>query len=230
MKTQTPFPPRASRRLRRRRIALRWPSAPLFLRPRSVAFTFLELVVVITIIGLLIAAGVPHMQKSQRKSELRMAARNIVSVLKYARAEAVSRRQRVEVRFDLKEHLFRMDLLIDGIPASMREEQELRVDSEEEIHRLPRTKDLKRVAISKIYTFDQVTQINDEEGQPTIVALRFYPRGTATGAIIVLQTLRNKKDKEEYMTVELFRTTGIVEVYEGRPADDNEEMREEDGG
>lgn len=199
-------------------------------RLRARAFTFLEIVVVITIIGLLIAAGVPHMQKAHRKSELRMAARNIISLLKLARAEAISRRQRVEVRFDLQEHCYRMDLLLEGLPASIREEQGQHVESEEEVHQLPRTAAELRVAFSKIYTFDQLTLINDEDGQLRIVALRFYPRGTATGAIIVLQTLRKKQSNEEYMTVELFRTTGIVEAYGGRPADDEEEMREAEEG
>ncbi|MBN1517386.1 GspH/FimT family pseudopilin [Candidatus Sumerlaeota bacterium] len=200
-------------------------------RSASRGMTMIEIVVVVVILGMLLAVAAPSMKHMLHRGQLRGEARNLVSLLKYARNEAVSRNQLVELHFDLREHVYRLDLMLDGIPANVREEDEMRVESEERVIELPSND----VQFTAVVTYEMErnrrykeqdpylkkrnrrSSSRDDEDDADIVTLRFYPRGTATGASIVLQSVKENRDEEKFMTVELYSTTGRVEVHNGKP-------------
>lgn len=173
------------------------------------AFTLIEVLVVIVIVSMLATMAIPRFKTVFRSNQLRTSARDIVSLMRLARAEAITQRSIVYLRFDLDSHVYRLDLNLDGISARERQEGRGYLDPSEQIRELPET-----VLFNNIVTFDEYTLVGDQ-----IVELRFFPRGTATGAIILLQTHHEDEKNAKYMTVELFRTTGNVEVYEGQPKD-----------
>lgn len=74
-------------------------NVPLGAAARVRGFTLLELLVVITIIGLLMALATPFMVDTIAASRLTMAGSNLEQYLSLAQQEALTRNQPVEVRF-----------------------------------------------------------------------------------------------------------------------------------
>lgn len=68
------------------------------------AFSLLELLVVMTLIGLLTAVAVPNFGRSLAPLQARSSANKITALLRYARSQAVTRQQACRVLFDIPEH------------------------------------------------------------------------------------------------------------------------------
>ena len=65
------------------------------------AFTLIELVLVVSIIGIVVAISVPNFIRSTRGSRLRTAARSVVMAGRYARSMAVLQQKEMRLIFDL---------------------------------------------------------------------------------------------------------------------------------
>lgn len=66
------------------------------------AFTLIEILVVLAIITIMLAVGIPFLRGGSQRMRLKSALRGSISLLNYARAEAISRRRWVKV--DLKDN------------------------------------------------------------------------------------------------------------------------------
>ncbi|NQT92448.1 MAG: prepilin-type N-terminal cleavage/methylation domain-containing protein [Lentisphaerae bacterium] len=65
------------------------------------AFTLIEVLLVVAIIGVVTAVTTPYFVRSIRGNRLRVAARTVVMAGRYARSMAVLRQEELRVRFDL---------------------------------------------------------------------------------------------------------------------------------
>jgi len=65
------------------------------------AFTLIEVLLVVAIIGVVTAVTTPYFVRSIRGNRLRVAARTVVMAGRYARSMAVLRQEELAVRFDL---------------------------------------------------------------------------------------------------------------------------------
>jgi len=166
------------------------------------ALTLLEITVALTIISILIAVVIPNFGPLRLRGQLRTSARNLAALIRYARGEAIYGHRVVKLRLDVESPRYRLDLMIDSVPASKRDEGELYLV--ESVRKLP----------EKVY-FDRVVLYGVPE-QPSdgIVVLDFTHRGNVTPASVVLADTKGRR-----MTVDIFGTTGAVEVYQGLPPD-----------
>jgi len=76
-------------------------SMPISTRRVPTGFTLVELMLVLTIIGIVVAVGVPSMAKSIRGNRLRLAASTVVKAGRYARSMAIMRQQEVRLAFNV---------------------------------------------------------------------------------------------------------------------------------
>lgn len=179
-------------------------------RQRS-GFTMLEIMVVVAIFAIVSVLVIPRMSGTFRKGELKSAARELASTLRFARHQAVVRGGGCEVRFDPEQGRFQavaVKLGSDGLPiedadlAEEREDGDINFDGDAaRIRTLP-----SNVFFTVIHTTAPPSEGNK---RPRVI---FYPDGSATAAFIGLQS---KDDKA--LSVEVYRTTGLSTVKPGDP-------------
>ena len=162
--------------------------------------TLLEITVVLMIVSVMLVVAIPSFGPLRRKSELRTSAREIAALVRYGRASAIFGHRVVKLRIDVPNRRYRLDLMIDSTPASKRDEEDVR--DVEAVRDLP-----ERIYFDRVVLYEK-----SEESRDDIAVLNFNPRGTVTAVTIVLADLKGHR-----MTVDVFGTTGAVEVYQGAP-------------
>jgi len=163
--------------------------------------TLLEIVVSMMIISILLAVVIPNLGPMRLKGQLRTASRNVAALIRYARVEAIYRHRPVKVRIDTESAQYRVDLMLEGRPARERDGEELELV--EEVRDLP----------DRVF-FEEVTVYGGERVRRGVVVLDFLPSGTVTPATIVFSD-----GKGQRMTLDVFGTTGAVEIYSGEPVE-----------
>jgi len=76
---------------------------------RAAGVTMLELLVVLSLMGLMAAMAVPMLSGGVSGSELKGAAREVAAGLRFARSDAVATRRETRLVFDLEQRTFRID-------------------------------------------------------------------------------------------------------------------------
>jgi general secretion pathway protein H len=120
-------------------------------------FTLLELMVVLFIVILGFSALGINLSSGNNATEVKAAARDIVSALRYARGEALIARTDISFDMSLKENTYT-------------------VSSREKIYKIPKTIDV-----------TLVTAQNELSSQDGIGSIRFFPDGSATGGRLTLE-------------------------------------------
>ncbi len=178
--------------------------------------TLLELMVVIMILAIMTVFVVPNMRGLRERNKLVSASRQIVSLIRYARTEAITGERETEIRFDVEGGRYRLDLnrYIPSSNGSWSRSEKKRSEFEH-IRHLPHF----------VY-FKEVATDADPDSRGKIGRVVFYPDGSATGATIVLENRPpRKKGKTRYMTIEVPPATALPEVYNKTP---EELAREQD--
>jgi type II secretion system protein H len=181
---------------------------------RQRAFTLLEILMVIMIMGILVAITLPRMSGTFGIARLKSTARDLTGILRYARNTAVLREQPCEIRFDMDKGQYQLVLLDasgdiyeerHSTRRSRRREEDATAnvmgDDVAGVRQLPN-----RVFFTVIYTDAPLT---DDTHRPRVI---YYPDGSATPATIAIED-----DKKHAISVEVFRTTGMARVSQGLP-------------
>jgi general secretion pathway protein H len=148
------------------------------------AFTLIEIMIVVAIIGLIAATGIPSIIKALQKEGMRKAESDVLEVCQTARANAIFHHQTVSVIFNPAERSFNAEggaaehsglvhasVLPDGVDFAM-------------------------------------LDINLQDFGATVGRVRFFPNGTSDEMTIVLH------DKERWRKITLEFSTGLASVSE----------------
>jgi prepilin-type N-terminal cleavage/methylation domain-containing protein len=160
--------------------------------------TFLELLTVITILAVLMGVTFPTLRAFNEKNKLRGTVREIVALIKYARAEAIFGQRMTEVFFDLEKRQFWLDL----------REPDPRT-GEYNPKRKKRQLEQKRTLHQDLW-FDEVTAYDTNIIRDKVVAVDFYPDGSASPLFLTVANRAGAK-----LTIEVIKSTGRAEVTPG---------------
>lgn len=166
--------------------------------------TLLELSIVIVILGVMMAFSIPNMRGMNDKNKLISSTRQLVGLIRYARAEAITREYETEIRIDVEKGRFRLDLneyknqrIMGSGDRIEKKRQQL-----EQIQDLPRD-----VRFTKVYTE------LDPQGIERISRIVFFPDGTATWADINLESRpKHKESKVRNLKIEVSHSTALPNV------------------
>ena len=166
--------------------------------------TFLEIMVVLVVLGVLAAVTAPNFTGSHERNKLKAATRELALLAKYARQQAVLRNTRTEIYVDVQEHKYWLDLTPPDMPRRIRSSRRDRRGNMEADHFL----DKRQGRIQ----FLSATSAADEELEPDVSRIQFHRNGSASAATVVIVD-----QKERQMTVEITGSTGGVRAYKGEP-------------
>lgn len=189
--------------------------------------TFLEIMVVLVIIGIIAAVAIPNLTGTRSRTELRTAARTLAAAGIQARQMAISYGEQTELIIDLEQEQWMIRFSPeDEDSREGRRRSRMRTDREmqpgqtsaEQIRELPQ-----RVTFGEITTRsggDERTSRRARAGDE-LRRLTFYPNGSSSGMAIQL-----RNDRERSLTVDFDPAGGRPEIYEGEPKTMAEKLRE----
>lgn len=175
-------------------------------------FTFIEIMLVIMLLGVLAAVSLPRMGSTFHRAQVQAEARELVGVLRYARHTAILRGDGAEVRFDPERgeyELLLVDLDLEGMPGREYAPHARRYRTDESSVVVPDdVRGLHRLPDGVVFTLFQSSASPSRETKlPRVV---YYPDGSASPARIAIKGNRSKE-----LNVQIFRTTGMAMVKEG---------------
>ena len=176
---------------------------------RKEGFTFLELVVVITIMGIMMAVTLPRFSSTFSKATLGGTARGLAGTMAYVRSTAVKDGRSYFLNIDLDNHEYWITYFNEEADLSLIDYEELDI-LDEEIYTELRDTFVARTKLQKKIEFAQVV-LGDGEGiSDGVVQIEFRPDGTADETVIHLMN-----PKERFYTVYLEHYNAQARAYKG---------------
>lgn len=170
------------------------PPLPRRARSHSSGFSLVELLAVITIMGLMAGVVAVSWAASLPRAELNSAVHDIAAAVSGARSDAISRNGQFRIYYDLDANSYRVvSPYRSGGGLAQTEEERLVVKRV----RLPEGIELRRVSIDGVHY---------EDGQ---VFVTFDPLGSATGHTLHLV----QAPAQTPMTIEVLPLTGLVRFH-----------------
>ena len=165
------------------------------------AFTLIEIMVVVAIMGLILATGIPSIYRIWKKEGMRQAVSDVVEVCSNARARAIFSGSQVEVVFHPLERRFE----IGGGSVSTAPPREGEVENLEKPPPPPGSGQTGQLPEDIIIEMLDVNLSEYRESE--FVRVRFFPNGTSDEMTLIL---RSSKNEQRGITLEI--TTGLASV------------------
>ena len=165
------------------------------------AFTLIEIMVVVAIMGLILATGIPSIYHIWKKEGMRQAVSDVVEVCSNARARAIFSGSQVEVVFHPLERRFE----IGGASGSTAPPREGEVENLEKPPPPPGSGQTGQLPEDIIIEMLDVNLSEYRESE--FVRVRFFPNGTSDEMTLIL---RSSKNEQRGITLEI--TTGLASV------------------
>ena len=172
------------------------------------AFTLIEIMMVVAIIGLVMTMGVPAILRATRQEPMRKAVNDVMEICSHARAQAILHGVTITVVF----HPQSRQIAIAGVVTANSTDNPTQpvVPTEESKPSASATQTLNSAQFADSITIDML-DINLLEYKDADEAyVRFFPRGTSDEMTLVLHS------GSQYLKVTLETTTGLASVEEIR--------------
>ena len=166
----------------------------------SRAFTLIELMIVVAILGIVMAMGVPAIYRVFHKDPLRKAVSDIMEVCSNARAQAIWRGEKTELWFRPADRQF-------GVAGASTPSRAEGGDAADEGGAPAPGPSALLAAWSDRITLEMLDVNFIEYKDWEEARVRFYPNGTSDEMTIVLRS-----DQSEYRKISLECTTGLATV------------------
>ena len=172
-------------------------------RHAAAAFTLIELMVVVAIMGLILATGIPSLYRIWKKEGMRQAVSDVVEVCSNARAKAIFSGSQVEVVFHPLERRFE----VGGGSVRTAPVSEVEAESAAPPSPAPRSGSGQAGQFSADIIIEMLDVNLSEYRESEFVRVRFFPNGTSDELTLIL---RSSKNEQRGITLEI--TTGLASV------------------
>ncbi|MFN3477449.1 MAG: GspH/FimT family protein [Candidatus Methylomirabilales bacterium] len=160
----------------RRRLNVQHPTSSIQHPASNIGFTLLELVVVLVIVGMAFSLVLPAIGSGLRHWRLRGAAREVVTLLKFTRNQAVVKKEPFQVILDRSRNLYWLDKGDAPVLSDPDQADE---------------KGIRLYALPNGVRFGEVT-VDGSNREGERVGILFFPRGSSTGGEVQILDERGK--------------------------------------
>jgi prepilin-type N-terminal cleavage/methylation domain-containing protein len=170
-------------------------------RSKSHAFTLIEIMVVVAIMGIILTMGIPSIVKAIKREGMRKAVNDVVEVCSHARARAILSGTETQVIFHPRERRLEVSggggtpKYPDGAP--------------ETITSTPAGSGLSAQLPDEI-TIEMLDINLLEYGESDVARVRFYPNGTSDEMTLILHSLKGNQN-DAWRKIWLEVTTGLAD-------------------
>lgn len=178
------------------RIAPRAPGQPVS------AFTLIEIMIVVSILGIVMSMGIPTIYQLTKKEDMRKAVADIVEVCSNARAQAILRGTTVEVRIYPEERRFSV-----AAPPPARASDDAAASPTPTPARTDVPRSGLSAQISERVTIEMIDVNFIEYKDAEEARVRFHPNGTCDELTVILRS-----EKNEFRKISLEITTSLASV------------------
>lgn len=182
------------------------------------AMSFIEIMIVVVILGVLVGVAAPTMKGLHRRNRLAAVVREFAALARYARNQSILIGHTTEIRINEDMNKYRLYLNPPGLDRGVRSSRKQDQTEMEYSRHL----DEKRGRI----TFKSVVSAgNDDERRRSVVSIiRFFRNGSATPATLVIAN-----SEERSVTIQIAGATGAVRI-NPKPTEKKTETEEDDEG
>jgi type II secretion system protein H len=172
-------------------------------RRRRFAFTLIEVMIVVAIMGIVVTMSVPMVYKVWRREPLNKAVRDVVEVLSNARAQAIMQGRMVELLLYPQERRMAVSGFggapqsQDAEPWSIEEKNQISLDAGSGMS----------AVIDEQVTIEMMDVNLIEYKDAEFARVRFYPNGTCDEMTLILHS-----DKGDWLKISLEVTTSLASV------------------
>lgn len=181
------------------------------------AFSFVELMFVVVVLGVLAAVALPRFAGAMRGAALQSTARDLAAISSIARQSAVTSQQETMLVLDQEQRRW----FLNG-PVLDERERRRAASRSTRVEPLARSDEEQPRRLDDRVRFHQIAPPNGRvySDRDTVV-IRFFPNGASSGATIVLAD-----DRDRRMTVEIEAATGRAVAYNGGPRSFQERLEQ----
>jgi|GEM_PF-542066 len=184
--------------------------------------TLLEISIVIVILAALMLFSIPNMRGMHEKNKMTSASRELVSLIRFARSEAITSEHETEIRIDKEKARYRLDLNRYK-SARIRGSGDIQSRKREQIERI-------RYLPRDIY-FKKIKTELDPYGREKIARIVFYPDGSALWAEINLESHpKHKESRKRQLFIEVPHATALPNVTKKAPELEKSSEKEQTAG
>ncbi len=194
---------------------------------KNCGFTLVEITLVVLLIAILTAVGIPSFRGLYQRSELQKVASEFSGTLRYAQQRAVMERVPIRVVIDVDDHKY-------WVPVEEKEERRhyrsrsyRRRQSRSRSSHRERKREVKeiRASLPEGFIFEFVYKVaSDDEIRRGEGEIYFYPDGSADAAYITILRLSDKKYEERRAFMKVSPTTGTIKSHEGKSQEEGSEF------
>jgi len=191
-------------------------------------FTLIEITLVVLIMAIMTAVGLPNFRDLYERSDIKRAAADFMSAMRYAQQRSVMERIPIRIVIDKDKQTY-------WVPVEEEKERrhyktrrtQRRTNPRVENSRRRKPKEMKEVhgILPKGYIFEFVYKVATEreirrgEGE-----FAFYPDGSADAAYITILRLAKKRDDERRVFIKTSPASGLIKSLEGASQDEGSDF------
>jgi prepilin-type N-terminal cleavage/methylation domain-containing protein len=153
-------------------------------RPTPHAFTLIELMVVVGIMGVIMAIGVPIAYKVSHRAPMSQAIADVIEVCSHARAQAILQGREVDVVFYPREN--RLEVAAAAIPAPTGSRAGQGASGSTTMPSVPGSGSSAKLSEKVIIELLDINKLGHEFRDDDFARVRFFPNGTCDELALVL--------------------------------------------